>query len=170
GSRPPQKKRGDRHPAKGPRGLRGRGGRRFPRKRLPRYGGCSPDGAVPPNTAGRGAGVAPGDQAAGASASPVWISHGPRAPGPTRVDGEHQTGSSALDRAGPETAREAAKSPKTRPEARDERQQLCGSTGPVQERRLDVRFHSRPDSERWSAQVAVDDGRIYSGVPGSACG
>src|SRR5262249_43116701 len=150
--------------------LRGRGVQHFPTEDLPRYGAVSLDGAIPPHAAGRRTEVDPRDQAAGASASSVWISHGPRAPGPARVDGEHQTGSSTLDRVGPEPAREAAKSPKTRPEARDERQQLRGSTGPVQERRLDVRFHSRPDSERWSAQVAVDGGRIYSGVPGPACG
>ena len=44
------------------------------------------------------------------------------------------------------------------------------TTGPVQERRLDLRLHPRPDGGRSPAQVADAGGRIYSGVPGAARG
>ena len=40
----------------------------------------------------------------------------------------------------------------------------------IQERRLDLRLHSRPNRRRSSAQVADVGGRIYSGVLGAARG
>jgi len=47
-------------------------------------------------------------------------------------------------------------------------EQLRSATGPVQERRLDLRLHSRSHGGRASAQVADVSGRIYSRVLGVA--
>ena len=45
---------------------------------------------------------------------------------------------------------------------------LHPATGPVQERRLDLRLHPRPNRRRSSSQVANSRGRTYSGVLGAA--
>src|SRR5262249_45425175 len=76
----------------------------------------------------------------------------------------------ALERAGAEAAGAAEKSPETRAQTGGERQELRSATGSVQERRVDLRLHPRPDGRWSSAQVVDAGGRIYSGMLGVACG
>ena len=51
---------------------------------------------------------------------------------------EPQAGAATLQQPGAAEALEAEKNQETRPETRDEREQLRSPTGPIQERRLDL--------------------------------
>src|SRR5262245_42430946 len=132
------KKSGEPRPAARRGGLSGRALRRLAAPDLRRDGAVSLDPEIPPQAPGRRTGADPGDQAAGPAAPAVRLPPRPRAAGPSWLDGQPQTGATALERAGAAAAVAPEKTPGTRPQAGDKRQQLHAATGAVQERCVDV--------------------------------
>ena len=118
----------------------------------------------------RRAGLDPGDQAVGPAASAVRLPSHPR-------DAVRRGWTVNLKRVrrlwielGLKRPVRLRKPRKLGPKPGASANSCVQTTGPVQGRRLDLRLHPRPDGGWSPAQVADAGGRIYSGVPGAACG